>query len=344
MTLILTFLQPSDLRYISINSLASSIHLFMPKLSTLRLCMTRLREVIFWPLLFACSPLYLQRKIARHIQSQSHFYKAEIQAMESHVLKYLPDTDLVKAAENLRLVHLIDKSDVFSSTLRFKSCLQHRVLVGRLPALDSGALILLAHRGNGWWSLPVLRRQGRPVHFVSGPMTRPITFTDYLLWPYQLLRWHAVNTLGGAPLIPMKGASQRIQQILADKGRVIALIDIPPALAKRCSPVKFLGATAYMPIQSIRLAFEAGVPIYFCNADFDESSFKQTIDFEPADMSGSPENVAARYANWLEAHIRQRPGSWHVWGHVDAFFKTPAQAVISSDASIGTSPTLGRLP
>lgn len=295
----------------------------MSILSDLHISFKRLREVLFWPLLFACSPLFLRRKIAHYIQRQSYMYETEVMAMTSHILKYLPETDLTKAAQELRLVQLIDKSDVFFSTFHFNSSLKQRIQLGRLPTPGSGALILCAHRGNGWWSLPVLNQQGEPVHFVSGPLAQPVSLTDHLLMPYHLLRWHAVNTLGGAPLIPMKGASQKIREILSENGRVIALIDIPPALAKRCSAVAFLGHTAYFPIQSIRHAFETGAAIYFANADFDEHAFKHCIDFEPADLSGGPEKVAARYANWLETHIRQRPGSWHSWGHVDAFFDAP---------------------
>lgn len=310
----------------------------MSYFSKLRFLVVQLRELVFWPLLFALSPLWLQRLIAQHVQKQSQLYSSEVKAMCANILHYLPSIDLASVSRELRLVLLIDKSDVFFSTFRLKHSLKHRIAIDRLPDVHSAALILSAHRGNGWWILPVLNHQGRPVHLVSAPLPAPVQLVDYLLRPYQLLRWHAMNTLGGVPIIPMKGASQKVRQLFADRGRLIAVIDIPPVLAKGCSPVRFFNRTAYMPMQSIQLAFEAGVPVYFCNADFDLKTFKQHIDFERVDSDGGPQAVADRYAQWLEAHIRRRPGSWHAWGHVDDFFKKPNATVKTTGALTGKNP------
>ena len=282
------------------------------------------REVIGWPLLFACSPVWLQRKIARLVENNVTFYANEVVAMSMHLPRYLPDSDLLAAGRDLRRILFIDKSDVFFSSLFFQSSMRERVVAQQLPDINKGALILCAHRGNAWWSLPALNAQGKPVHFVSAPLSKPQQLKDYLIWPYQKLRWHAVNTLGGAPLIPMKGASQKIKEILAKQGRVIALIDIPPALAKNCSPVKFFDRIAYMPMQSIQTACDLGTPIYFCDADFDPVMFKQGLDFVSVNSQGGASDVFQQYATWLETKILNQPGSWHFWGHVDSFFEPPS--------------------
>ena len=184
-------------------------------------------------------------------------------------------------------------------------------------------MILFAHYGNGWWTLPVLAQQGKPVALISAPFPKLKKWSDKLWWPYLRLRWREMNRLGGMPLITMRGASQLRRNVLADGGRGLAAIDIPPALAKWCSPVPFFGRTAYMPRRAIELAQETGSGLWMFFGEIDRVTLKQHIRFEAIDLTHGVDAAFADYAARLEAAIVKRPGLWQAWGDVSLYFMEP---------------------
>ena len=283
----------------------------------------KFREVIFWPLLFALSPAVLRKKIATYIQNNSSYYSNAVTSMLKNLSCFLPDADLEASAKNLRLIHLVDHSDTFTSFFRSQSALRHIVTINA-PEFNQRTLVLSGHRGNAWWLLPVIHAKGNIANFVSAPLCKPITFLEWLFWPYALFRWHQINRIGGAPLIPMRGASKAVKEILQKDECAIALIDIPPALTPLCSPVKFFGRTAYMPRRLIDIAIEEQADIFYCRGDFSPTDLRLYLAFERISTKSGPQAVFSRYAELLEADIRERPGSWHAWGHADLFFQPPA--------------------
>jgi lauroyl/myristoyl acyltransferase len=193
--------------------------------------------------------------------------------------------------------------------------------------------VLSAHRGNGWWTLAILARQGKAVELVSAPFPPLKTLREKFWWPYLRLRWREMNRMGGAPLITMKGASKHVRDALANRGRVIATIDIPPALARRCGAVQFFGRDAYMPRQAIDIAVETGAPLWMFFGDIDAASLTQRIRFERIDTTGGAQAAFQDYAERVEAAIRNRPGSWHAWGDVELYFDAPITDATASRAS-----------
>ncbi len=289
--------------------------------------MKRFREWVFWPLLYTFSPHSLRRRIAKRVENDESLFADEVAALAANLPRFLPDADVAAASKEQRLLRFIDRCDVYLSFFRERNTLRRDIIVEGLPPVERPTMFLSAHRGNGWWMLLVLASQGRPVELVSAPFPKLTEWRDKLWSPYLRLRWREMNRMGGLPLITMKGASKHVRDALARGGRVIATIDIPPALAKRCSPVTFFGRTAYMPRQAIELAIEAGAAISFVFGDVDSSSLKQTLRFEPIDESLGADAAFAEYAARLEREIRTRPGSWHAWGDIDLYFVAPTNLV-----------------
>ncbi|TAG78355.1 MAG: hypothetical protein EAZ24_06800, partial [Burkholderiales bacterium] len=283
----------------------------------------RFREWVLWPLLYTFSPHSLRRRIANRVENDESLFADEVAALAANMPRFLPDADVAAASKEQRLLRFIDRCDVYLSFFRERHTLAREVIVEGLPPVEQPTMFLSAHRGNGWWMLLVLASQGRPVELVSAPFPKLTEWRDKLWSPYLRLRWREMNRMGGLPLITMKGASKHVRQALGDGGRVIATIDIPPALAKRCSPVTFLGRTAYMPRQAIELAVETGAAISFVFGDVDRRSLKQTLRFEPINSSLGADAAFAEYATRLEREIRARPGSWHAWGDIDLYFVAP---------------------
>ncbi len=281
----------------------------------------RFREWILWPLAFTFAPHTLRVRIARRIASDASFFASEVSALRANAPRFVPDIDLDAASREHRLLRFMDRCDVFLSAFREKHTLKHMIVAEGLPPKERAAVCLSAHRGNGWWMLLSLAKQGRPVELVSAPFPKFTTLTDQLWRPYFKLRWREMNRMGGLPLITMKGASKHVRSALENYGRVIATIDIPPALAKRCSEVAFFGRNAYMPRQVIDIAVETNATLWMVFGDVNAETLTQHVRFEPIDTSKGAQAAFGEYAAKLEAAIRQRPGSWHAWGDVDLYFR-----------------------
>ena len=288
------------------------------------------RDWIFWPLVFALGPHRVRAWVAMRYQQGEMYFREEVTALRNNLPNVLPDADVDAAAREHRLLRLTDRADVFMSTLRMRRTLARDIKVIALPPVEEAALILSAHRGNGWWTLSSLNAQGKPVELVSAPFPAFRGWQQWIWWPYVRLRWREMNRMGGMPLITMRGASRHVKTALTNGGRVIATIDIPPVLAKRCAPVPFFGRTAWMPRQAIDIALESGAAVWMFFGDVDAASLQQVVRFEKLDTSHGAEATFTEYTAKLEAAIRTRPGSWHAWGDFELYFQVPANASLSS--------------
>ena len=255
---------------------------------------------------------------------RSHF-REETQALCANIRSELPNVDIDAACADQRLMRLTDRVDCFLSAFRQQRTMAHDIKVTDLLPVGPSAMILFAHFGNGWWTLPVLAQQGKPVALISAPLPKLVKWRDILWSPYMQLRWREMNRLGGMPLITMRGASMLMRNVLVGGGRGLAAIDIPPVLAKWCSPVPFFGRTAYMPRRAIELAHETGSGLWMFFGEIDRVTLKQHIRFETIDLTQGVDAAFADYAARLEAAIHRRPGLWQAWGDVSLYFLKPVQ-------------------
>jgi drug/metabolite transporter (DMT)-like permease len=286
----------------------------------------RLRDWLFWPLVFTFSPHAIRKRIASRYQNNDRYFANEVSALRANLHRLLPEADIEAAAREHRLLRFIDRCDVFMSALRQRHTLQRVIVSTPPPPVVRAAMILSAHRGNGWWTLLTLAGQGKPVELVSAPFPKLQGFHERIWTPYWRLRWREMNRMGGLPLITMKGASKHVREALAGGGRVIATIDIPPALAKRCSAVPFFSRTAYMPRQAIDIAVETGAELWMFFGDVNAETLQQEIRFESIETSRGAQAAFEDYASRVERAIRERPGSWHAWGDVELYFEIPKAA------------------
>jgi drug/metabolite transporter (DMT)-like permease len=283
----------------------------------------RLRDWLFWPLLFTFSSQRLRLKIARRVMNGERYFQPEVQALRTNAPRFLDDVDLDAAAREHRLVRFMDRCDVFMSAFRQTHTLEHVIECDTVPPVESAAVVLSAHRGNGWWMLLTLSQQGKPVELVSAPFPPLTRLIDRIWAPYLKLRWREMNRMGGRPLITMRGASKHVRSAIEANGRVIATIDIPPTLAKRCTAVPFFSRTAHMPRQVIDIAVESGARLWMVFGDVNPNTLKQQLRFESIDTSSGAQSAFEDYVVRLERVIRERPGSWHAWGDVELYFAQP---------------------
>jgi hypothetical protein len=286
----------------------------------------QLRETFFYPLLYTLLPAGLKHRLLGHVENHAGLYASQVQAMQMALPRYIPQADVQECARQLRLIHLIDHSDVFTSLLRFRHGLAQCSFSGAWPS--RGSLILGGHRANGWWILPALAHQGLPAHFISAPLIHPSGWVAAILKPYRLVRWRLLNRLGRAAVIPMRGAVQASREALLGNAHVVALIDLPTQIVRHTHPVEFLGRTAYMPSRLIEMAMALQRPIYYCTTRLSRPDLRMHIELVPL-HGDHPAAVFQAYASLLERDIRCWPGSWHCWGHVDLFFEGPSHPAVT---------------
>jgi hypothetical protein len=276
------------------------------------------------PLAYALLPRVFSRALLEHACAQTKMAHEAVRNMVHQLPHYLPHADLEKVSKTLRCVHFIDHADAWASVLRIQSHLSAVQLLAPPPPPGEPALILSAHWGNGWWTLPTLARPGHPVHFVSAPSMHIQTDLPWWLRHYLSIRWKELNRLGGCPIVPMQGAVRSCANYLSLNHRVVALLDIPPSIARTGAPVRFLGRVAYMPLPLVQQAFDMNVKIYYSSSWFNNQSLCHQLDFKPLESASSGLDLLQQYASYLEADIIRDAGAWHCWGHVDEFFTPPA--------------------
>jgi len=189
--------------------------------------------------------------------------------------------------------------------------------------LKSGAGILLtAHFGGGFWSLPWLKEAGMKAHFFSAnikgenyPFNRKALYLYEKLWV-----WVVARASGGKVLFKAGGRKDLVETLRGGRW-VIVLLDVPPFMIKEKMEVSFLGKKAWFPTGILSIAAEMNVPVvpYF---SYLEKGMRRRICFEKPIYVKDEDEAAKACVGLIEARIRQRPDHWHLWPFADQFFSS----------------------
>ncbi|MEO8672810.1 MAG: hypothetical protein ABI411_15940 [Tahibacter sp.] len=228
--------------------------------------------------------------------------------------QFLPIVDIEAFAARMRLVWLIDATDLFLSLLhRSRGWRPQQVeRVGEWPA--QGPFIAAGfHHGNGHWVFKTLAEAGHDSMLVSARWSR----ADYpglpLRYAYGRLRGNDVERLSACPIAYRPGAKAQLAEALREGNVVVGVIDMPPRLAPRGQqPVRLLNQTVSFPVGLLELARAANAPIvpYWMEYDFD-TGMRRSVIGKPLEAS-APETLQA-LAELLDQAIRRTPEAWFFW-------------------------------
>lgn len=227
---------------------------------------------------------------------------------------YVHIVDIIAFAARMRLVWLIDASDLYLSLLhRSRGWRPAQVeRVGNWP--ERGPFIATGfHHGNGHWVFKTLAEAGHDAMLVSARWSRADFPGLPLRYAYGRLRGNDVERLSGCPIAYRPGAKARLADTLHQGKVVVGVIDMPPRLAPRGQqPVRLLGVDASFPVGLLELARTANAPIvpYWMEYDFDTGTRRSVIG-TPLDP-GAPGTLQA-LADLLDRAIRQTPEAWFFW-------------------------------
>jgi len=208
------------------------------------------------------------------------------------------------------LTRAVDHVDPMLSTFRSDRWMARHLRVDG-DALPTGACVLVGfHYGTGFWSLRLLRRAGHRVSFVSAPIDDTQRHRAPLERALVRARQKQIANAGGAPVIYVGGASDRIREQLRAGVSVLALIDVPePGTATR--PVSLLDRDVLFPDGILRIAAAEDVPMIAFVASLDRASGARRLRF--LRLPSDPADALAALAKLLDEALRRDPASWHLW-------------------------------
>jgi len=257
-----------------------------------------------WPLAWR----WLRRLAARDGGPYDEVARAVAVIAPEHVAV----VDRTAFAARVRLVWLLDATDLFLSLTRWRRWRPHHVGVD--GAWPRGAFVAIGfHHGTGHWTFKTLAEAGHRGMFVSARWDRRDYAGVPLRYWYGRLRGWDIARLGASPIAFRPGARETIMNALAAGTTIVAMIDIPPRLAPRGQRrVRLLGREASLPTGLLALAREACVPVvpYWSELDLENGTRRVRIGapLDPADDA-----TLQVFADLLDAQLRRMPEAWHLW-------------------------------
>ncbi|HJU24041.1 MAG TPA: hypothetical protein VJ891_16165 [Casimicrobiaceae bacterium] len=211
------------------------------------------------------------------------------------------------------LTRAVDYADPMLSAFRSDRWMARHLHVEG-DALPGGACVFVGfHYGTGFWSLRHLRSAGHRVSFVSAPIgDAPSPLRSALLHARQ----KQIANAGGAPVIYVGGASDRIREQLRAGVSVLALIDVPePGTATRSASL--LDRKVVFPDGILRIAAAENVPMIGFIASLDRASGARRLRF--VRLPSRPPDALSALAALLDEAVRNDPASWHFWAQWPRF-------------------------
>ena len=292
------------------------------------------RDAVEWLLLPAVAAVLPWRwsfRFYRRVARSNWLFRTETRSVLAGVAAWREPTDPMAWAAAYRLVHLIDRADLWLSRFRSDRWIdKHLVVEGDAwPARPFVGITF--HYGAGLWSVRHLCRNGRRasilwLRFEPGP------FRDAPLQHVSgRARIREAERVARAPVI-FTGANAVAQMRAALRRGVciLGLIDVPPGRAYSGMPVEFLGSRAWLPPGLLRLARIENVPVVVYTVGLDRATGQRKLRIRQLPVSGhdgfdatSDEQRLQRVVRELEQAIVADPPAWHAWADLPLFRQAP---------------------
>ena len=292
------------------------------------------REAIEWLLLPAVTAVLPWRwgfRFYGRVAQSDWLFRAETRSVLAGVAAWRQPADPTVWAAEYRLVHLIDRADLWLSRFRSDRWLDRHLMVEGDAWPDGAFVGITFHYGAGLWSVRHLCRSGRRASILVLRL-EPGQFKDApLQQAYARARIREAERVAHAPVIFTGGnAVAQMRAALRRGGCVLGLIDVPPGRARSGGPVPFLGGRAWFPTGLLRLARIENVPVVVYTVGFDRATGQRKLHIcrLPATARDAPE--AANDEQCLQLVVRELERaiiadapSWHAWADLPLFRQAP---------------------
>ena len=294
----------------------------MPR-SNPRLVRRRIRqalELLLLPAIGAVLPWRWSLRLMGLLAAWRGWYREEVELSTQHARRagFAPDPERFARRARWRL--LVEGMDPFLVRARRRRRYVARWVRATGDALPADGPVVLVgpHFGCGFWFLPWMCTQGRPLNIVAPPLD---TLTAGMSLPQKLnlrLRYRLLVHAAGRPLVYRGGAAQALASLLARGDVGFGLCDMPTQRADAVE-VQLAGHATRLAQNMFELARRQGAPVVLFWSDTELATGIRRIHLERLE-DGDVEDQVRRFARMLDGLIREDPSGWRFWSIGDAFF------------------------
>ena len=282
-------------------------------------------QVFILPVLIALLPWWLGFRLARWLCRWDRLYRAEVlETLDG--LRAAGRMDLVNPTflRNLRLLRLVDHTDLYLSRIRGDRWVRRHVEVeGAWPA-HGPVLALTLHWGNGMLALRHAGMHGVHAQGLVAKFDRSSFPDNPLMYEYIRLRTDECGRALRHPAV-MDGAGVRGLLKAVQAGRpIMGLIDVPVSDPNNASDVTLLGQRARFADGMLRIAERCQLPVVAFWSGFDPETGRRWLHIEPARHYASAGEACAAMGAHLDALLRTRPWGWHLWSEWRRYLADPS--------------------
>jgi len=292
------------------------------------------RDTIEWlllPAVAAVLPWRCSFRLYRRVAQSDWLFRAETRSVLAGVAAWRQPADPAAWAAEYRLVHLIDRADLWLSRFRSDHWIDKHMVVEGDAWPDGPFVGITFHYGAGLWSVRHLCRNRRcasilwlrfePGHFKDAPLQHR----------YGRARIREAERAARAPVIfTGSNAVAQMRAALRRGGCILGLIDLPPGRAYSAIPVDFLGSRAWLPPGLLRLARIENVPVAVYTVGIDRTTGQRKLHIRRLPASGADAAAAADDQQRLQVVVRDLEQaiiadapSWHAWADLPLFRQAP---------------------
>lgn len=219
-----------------------------------------------------------------------------------------------------RLLRLQDRVDVWLVLTRSARWWRRRIEQDGAWPEAGPCLILTFHWGSAHWIWSLLRAQGMSAHFLARrPEVADIGLGRFALW-FANLRVLGMRRAGGLGPLFTGGSSARIREAFQHGASLIGMLDLPAAEHAGSAVRPLLSGQARFPDRLAELAVAAGVRVAILSGGLDTRSGIRKLHVETLEPGVSVDRIMTRYAQHLDACLREEPAFWQLWGVAPLMF------------------------
>lgn len=276
------------------------------------------------PCSIALLPWSIGFRLLRRLARIPRLWRNAVDPAWNNAKPYLPTADETEWKFEQRLLRLVDNTDSYLTLLRSDGWWERRVdVVGEWPS--SGARVFLTyHWGAGHWIWRFLRARGFDAGFVARRAEGRSLGMGRLSHAYAAFRGWAMRRIGSRGPLFVGAGKTALRDDLDAGASVVGMLDLPAGSQQRAFELPLFDRRALLPIGLAKLAIDAGSPITLFSAGLDVKTGRRTLRIESLPNDISLEEVMRRYAEHLDARLREQPAFWQIWRDASAIFVEPS--------------------
>jgi len=277
-------------------------------------------EYFLIPLLVVILPQRIYYPIFRFVCAYTFFYRAYSAGTHENAAEIIETINRPQRwNRNVRLLHLIDISDLWLDWLRPKKSKKLLKKNGEWES-DKGFLALSTHWGSGFNALLDMRGSGINPFFVFSDSK--VSFADQSFGElmYRKLRKNYFKKISGSVAIPTGGSYQMIKQEVSKAGAPVILVDAPKDKEHSRYSLDVLGHDFHIASGFIKLVCTEGIPfqLFFVQLDFETG--EKCLTISDLKYESSKQQLNKDLSEFLQKLLINSPENWFFWQQSKLFF------------------------